>query len=66
MKFLDWLFSSKDNHDLFELGIEGVHWIKDGDNGFKPTDKSTMLLQGYELTWNPTCPGLIPTRIRKL
>ena len=55
MKFLDWLFSSKDNHDLFELGIEGVHWTKDGDNGFKPTDKaSDYVLQGYELTWNPT------------
>ena len=40
MKFLDWLFSSKDNHDLFELGIEGEHWIKDGDNGYKTTDKS--------------------------
>ena len=35
MKFLDWLYSSKDNHDLFELGIEGEHWIKDGDNGYK-------------------------------
>ncbi|KRE32651.1 extracellular solute-binding protein [Paenibacillus sp. Soil522] len=41
MKFLDWLFSSKENHDLFELGIEGEHWIKDGDNGYKTT------------TWNP-------------
>ena len=23
MKFLDWLFQSQDNHDLFELGIKG-------------------------------------------
>jgi putative aldouronate transport system substrate-binding protein len=54
MKFLDWLYSSKDNHDLFELGIEGEHWIKDGDNGYKTTDKtSNYLFQGYELTWNP-------------
>ncbi|KRE32654.1 ABC transporter substrate-binding protein [Paenibacillus sp. Soil522] len=37
MKFIDWLFSSKENHDLFELGIEGEHWIKDGDNGYKTT-----------------------------
>ncbi|QYR22765.1 extracellular solute-binding protein [Paenibacillus sp. sptzw28] len=55
MKFLDWLYSSKDNHDLFELGIEGEHWVKDGDNGYKTTDKTTnYLFQGYELTWNPT------------
>jgi ABC-type glycerol-3-phosphate transport system substrate-binding protein len=55
MKFLDWLYSSKENHDLFELGIEGEHWTKDGDNGYKRTDKtSNYLFQGYELTWNPT------------
>lgn len=55
MKFIDWLFSSKENHDLFELGIEGEHWIKDGDNGYKTTDKSQNYgFQGYELTWNPS------------
>ena len=54
MKFIDWIFSSKENHDLFELGIEGEHWTKDGDNGFKTTDKSSNYsFQGYELTWNP-------------
>ncbi len=54
MKFIDWLFSSQENHDLFELGIEGEHWIKDGDNGYKLTDKSSNYsFQGYELTWNP-------------
>lgn len=54
MKFLDWLFSTQENHDLFELGIEGEHWTKDGDTGFKPTDKaSNYQFQGYELTWNP-------------
>lgn len=54
MKFLDWLFSSQENHDLFELGIEGEHWIKDGDNGYKTTDKSNnYMFQGYEFTWNP-------------
>jgi ABC-type glycerol-3-phosphate transport system substrate-binding protein len=55
MKFLDWLYSSKDNHDLFELGIEGENWVKDGDNGYKTTDKTANYpFQGYELTWNPT------------
>lgn len=55
MKFLDWLFSNQENHDLFELGIEGEHWTKDGDTGFKPTDKSSNYqFQGYELTWSPS------------
>lgn len=55
MKYLDWLFSSKDNHDLFELGIEGEHWTKDSDNGYKSTDNSAnYIFQGYEMTWNPT------------
>lgn len=54
MKFIDWIFSNKENHDLFELGIEGEHWIKDGENGYKTTDKtSNYVFQGYELTWNP-------------
>ncbi|MNZ88562.1 hypothetical protein D3C78_1074570 [compost metagenome] len=55
MKFVDWLFQSQDNHDLFELGLEGEHWTKDGDNYFKMTDKSSnYVFPGYQLTWNPT------------
>ena len=54
MKFLDWLFSNKENHDLFELGIEGEHWAKDGDNGYRTTDSSDKyIFPGYEMTWNP-------------
>lgn len=55
MKFLDWLFGSQENHDLFELGIEGEHWIKDGDNGYKLTAQSANYrFPVYELTLNPT------------
>ncbi|KQN98936.1 extracellular solute-binding protein [Paenibacillus sp. Leaf72] len=55
MKFFDWLFSSKANHDLFELGIEGEHWVADGDNGYKTTANTTKYqFQPYELTWNPS------------
>lgn len=55
MKFFDWLFSSQENHDLFENGIEGVHWTKDGDRNYKMTDKTTnYLFPGYEFTWSPT------------
>jgi putative aldouronate transport system substrate-binding protein len=55
MKFLDWVFSSQENHDLFENGIEGEHWTKDGDRNYKMTDKTTKyLFPGYEFTWSPT------------
>jgi putative aldouronate transport system substrate-binding protein len=54
MKFLDWLYSSSDNHDLFDLGIEGVHWNKDGDKGYKPTDSfKNYNFPNYQLTLNP-------------
>jgi putative aldouronate transport system substrate-binding protein len=54
MKFLDWLFSSRENHDLFEFGIEGKHWEPVGDNQFKLLDESKNYnFPGYELTWNP-------------
>lgn len=54
MKFIDWIFQSQENHDLFELGIEGEHWVKDGDNKYKMTDKTTnYIFPAYELTWNP-------------
>lgn len=54
MKYLDWLFSNKDNHDLFELGIEGVHWTKDGDNRYKETENTkNYRFPGYEMSWNP-------------
>lgn len=32
LKFLDWLYSSLENHDLFHYGIEGVHYEPVGDD----------------------------------
>jgi ABC-type glycerol-3-phosphate transport system substrate-binding protein len=55
MKFLDWLFGSQENHDLFELGIEGEHWVKDGAGGYKLTaESSNYRFPGYELTNHST------------
>ncbi|WP_438351514.1 extracellular solute-binding protein [Paenibacillus sp. FA6] len=55
MKFLDWVYSSQDNHDLFELGIEGEHWEKDGDIGFKPLEGlKNYNFPSYQLTLNPS------------
>jgi len=55
MKFFDWMFSSKENHDLIELGIKDTHWTESGDRYYKMTDKTTdYIFPTYEFTWNPT------------
>ncbi len=54
MKFFDWMFADKANHDLFERGIEGVDWIAEGDALFKyPESGPRYVFPGYEMTWNP-------------
>jgi len=32
LSFLDWLYASPENHDLYHYGIEGVHWHDMGPN----------------------------------
>lgn len=55
MKFFDWMFASRENHDLFEYGIPGVHWEPVGDTQFKLLEGSeNYVFPGYEFTWNPT------------
>ena len=55
MKFFDWLYSSKENHDLLEYGIPGKHWQAVGDNQIKLLDEAKNYnFPGYELTWNPS------------
>ncbi|MEG1880240.1 MAG: ABC transporter substrate-binding protein [Oscillospiraceae bacterium] len=58
MKFLDWLFASEENHNLFELGIEGKDWEKVGDDQFKFPEgvdsSNAYTFPGYLMTWNPT------------
>jgi len=45
LMFLDWLYTSQFNHDLFHLGIEGVHWHDLGNNrhGFERDAGGDML-----------------------
>lgn len=61
MKFFDWLFSSQDNHDLFQYGIKGEHWDEAKDeNGnviqgtVSTVGKQPYTFTAYLLTWNPT------------
>lgn len=36
VKFMDWMVASQENYDLVQYGIEGKHYTKDGDKGYKP------------------------------
>ena len=56
LKFLDWLMASKENHDLFELGIEGTHWTAVGEDQYAIPEASSSTaynFPGYVMTWNP-------------
>lgn len=57
MSFLNWIFESAENHDLFEYGIEGVHWEAVGDTQYKVPDGVSVTTNynpnGWNLTWNP-------------
>lgn len=50
MQFLDWLYASQENNDLFLFGIEGVDWENPGDQTF--TRLSDYQWPGYELGLN--------------
>ncbi|WP_217958526.1 extracellular solute-binding protein [Acutalibacter muris] len=39
LKFLDWLYSSQENHDLFHLGTEGKYFTDEGTGMFSRTDE---------------------------
>ncbi len=61
MKFMNWLFESQDNHDLFQYGIRGKHWdvAKDESGNEIEGTVNTVGMEAYgfpayELTWNST------------
>lgn len=56
MYFLDWMFGSKANHDLFAYGIEGDDWEAVGEDGIKymNLDSAThYTMPQYSFTLNP-------------
>jgi len=53
MEFYNWLFSSQENHDLFEHGIQGTHWNPVGNDRYTvPQGAPAYTFQGFKLTWN--------------
>lgn len=54
MKFLDWMFSSQENHDLIQLGLEGVDFKYGETEGtYEPITNYSSDLGGYSFSWNP-------------
>ncbi|MGN0242874.1 MAG: extracellular solute-binding protein [Lachnospiraceae bacterium] len=51
-KFLDWVFSSQENNDLFTLGLEGRDWKAAEDGTYEVLDLN-YFFPGYTLSWNP-------------
>ncbi len=57
MYFLNWMFGSREAHDLFDLGIEGEDWEAIGEDGYKKLDIDENLaysMPTYSFTQNPT------------
>lgn len=58
MEFYNWLFEDDANHDLFEYGIEGKHWVDAGEGKYTPqTNPDTgkdYNFDGYVMTWSPS------------
>ena len=45
VQFVDWMYSDEDNYSLCRLGIEGEHWINNGDGTYSyPAGKEEYLL----------------------
>ena len=54
MKFIDWIFQSEENHDLFELGVAGDDFeLNEAGEYTKLDSAAPYTFPGYEMTWNP-------------
>jgi putative aldouronate transport system substrate-binding protein len=51
LKFLNWLYANKQNHDLFHYGIEGVHYTASAPNKIAPKLDSTGAEMYRADTW---------------
>ena len=45
MAFLNWVYESKENYNLCRFGIEGTHWVNNGDGTYSYPENS-----GYSVT----------------
>jgi putative aldouronate transport system substrate-binding protein len=57
-EFLNWVFESRENNNLFSFGIRGLHWDMEHEDSpsvliLDAPGEKRYLFPGYELTWNP-------------
>ena len=53
MDFLDWMFGSQEDHDLIQMGIEGVDFEYGENRTYIPLTSYAADLGGYGFSWNP-------------
>lgn len=60
LTFMNWIFSSRENHDLFQYGIKGKHWDEAKDEAGNVIENTVVQsltdpysFPAYLLTWNP-------------
>ena len=47
IKFINWVYSSEDNYNLCRYGIEGKHWVDNGDGTYSYSDESYVTNPPY-------------------
>lgn len=55
LQFLDWMFSSQENNDLFTYGVEGVDWIDVGDQEYRlnENNENRYEIPAYTFSYHP-------------
>lgn len=55
VRFLDWLFSSQENMELFEFGVEGEDWTAVGTSEYSliTGKENRYTFPSYCMAWNP-------------
>lgn len=55
LRFLDWMFSSQENNDLFTYGVEGVDWTDEGAQEYRLNDQNENRYEipAYTFSYHP-------------
>lgn len=56
LRFLDWMFASQENNDLFTFGVEGTDWINTGEKEYRLVEDNPdrYSIPAYTLSYNPS------------
>jgi len=55
VKYLNWLYGDVENYELAAYGVEGEHWVKDGDDKYGyPKAKELQYIERPPIHWSLT------------